>query len=94
MKEEKIVVNNEVGLHARPAALFVQAAAKFQSDINVFCEDPETKEKRQANAKSILGILTLGVYKGMEMTIRAEGKDEDAAIKTLVALVKDNFGEE
>ena len=93
MKELKIVVNNKVGLHARPASLFVQAAAKFKSDINVFCQDPETKEDRKANAKSILGILTLGVFQGMEITIEAEGEDEDTAVDTLVALVKDDFGE-
>ena len=93
MKELKIVVNNKVGLHARPASLFVQAAAKFKSDINVFCQDPETKEDRKANAKSILGILTLGVFQGMEITIEVEGEDEDTAVDTLVALVKDDFGE-
>ena len=93
MKESKVVVKNEVGLHARPASLFVQSAAKFKSDINVSCQDPETKEERNGNAKSILGILTLGVFGGMEITIRAEGEDEDAAVDTLVALVEDNFGE-
>jgi phosphotransferase system HPr (HPr) family protein len=93
MKEVKVVVDNEVGLHARPAALFVQEAAKFNSDINVYCQDPESKEDRNANAKSILGILTLGVFKGMEITIKAEGDDEDTAVETLKAMVEDNFGE-
>ena len=93
MKKLKIVVNNKVGLHARPASLFVQAAAKFKSDINVYCQDPETKEDRKANAKSILGILTLGVFQGMEIAIEAEGEDEDAAVDTLVALVENDFGE-
>jgi phosphocarrier protein HPr len=93
MKELKIVVNNAVGLHARPASLFVQAAAKFKSDISVSCQDPETKEIRNVNAKSILGILTLGVFQGMEIAIKADGEDEDAAIDVLIALVEDNFGE-
>ena len=93
MRESKIVVNNKVGLHARPASLFVQAAAKFESDINVSCRDPDTKENRDANAKSILGILTLGVFQGMEITIKAEGEDEDAAVDALITLVEDNFGE-
>ncbi len=93
MKELKIVVKNKVGLHARPASLFVQAATKFKSDINIFCQDPETKEDRNANAKSILGILTLGVFNGMEITIKAEGEDEDAAVDALVTLVEENFGE-
>ena len=94
MKEVKVIVNNKVGLHARPASLFVQEAAKYQSEINVHCQDPETKEDRNANAKSILGSLTLGVFQGTEITITATGADEDAAVEGLVALVKDNFGEE
>ena len=93
MKESKIIVNNKVGLHARPASLFVQAAAQFKSDINVSCQDPETKEERNANAKSILGILTLGVFNGMEITIKAEGEDEDSAVEALLTLVEEDFGE-
>jgi len=93
MKESKIEVNNKVGLHARPASLFVQAAVKFKSDINVSCQDPETKEERNANAKSILGILTLGVFNGMEITIKAEGEDEDDAVEALLTLVEEDFGE-
>lgn len=94
MKEEKVVVDNKVGLHARPASLFVQGAAKYTSDINVYCQDPETKEDRNANGKSILGILTLGVFQGMEITIMANGDDEEEAVAGLIALVKDNFGED
>lgn len=94
MKESKVVVNNKVGLHARPASLFVQEAAKFSSDIRVSCQDPDTKELREANAKSILGILTLGVFQGMEIHIHAEGDDEEGAVDALIALVKNNFGED
>lgn len=94
MKESKIVVNNKVGLHARPASLFVQEAAKYQSDIKVFTQDPDTKEDREANAKSILGVLTLGVFQGMEITIRAEGEDEEGAVNSLISLVENNFGED
>jgi len=94
MKEEKVVINNKVGLHARPASLFVQAAGKYSSDIKVSCQDPESKELREANAKSILGVLTLGVFQGMSINIKAEGDDEEDAVQTLVDLVKDNFGEE
>ena len=93
MKESKVVVNNKVGLHARPASLFVQEAAKYSSDINVYCQDPESKEDRNANAKSILGILTLGVFQGTEITITANGDDEEQAVEALVALVRDHFGE-
>lgn len=94
MKESKIVVNNKVGLHARPASLFVQEAAKYQSNIKVSTTDPDTQEFREANAKSILGVLTLGVFQGMEITIRAEGEDEEGAVASLLALVEKNFGEE
>jgi len=94
MKETIVVVNNKVGLHARPASLFVQAAAKFNSNIQVSCQDPDTKELREANAKSILGVLTLGVFQGMGITIRAEGEDEEEAVATLTDLVENNFGEE
>lgn len=94
MKETKIIVNNKVGLHARPASLFVQEAAKYESDIKVTCQDPDTKEVREVNAKSILGVLTLGVFQGMEIAISAEGNDEVPAVEALVALVKNNFGED
>ncbi|NMB60897.1 MAG: HPr family phosphocarrier protein [Chloroflexi bacterium] len=94
MKEAKVVVNNKVGLHARPAALFVQIASKFQSEISVSCHDPKEDKLRTANAKSILGILTLGVFQGIEITIKADGADEEDAAKALVELVENNFGEE
>jgi phosphocarrier protein HPr len=94
MKESKIVVNNKVGLHARPASLFVQEAAKYKSEIKVSTQDPDTQELREANAKSILGVLTLGVFQGMVITIRAEGEDEEPAVSGLLTLVEKNFGEE
>ena len=94
MKEERIAVNNKVGLHARPAAIFVQEASKFTSEISVSTQDPDTKEDRNANAKSILGILTLGVFQGMEIVIKAEGDDEEEAVAALVKMVEDNFGED
>jgi len=81
-------------LHARPAALFVQTASKFQSEISVSCHDPKENKLRTANAKSILGILTLGVFQGIEITVKADGADEEDAAKALVELVKNNFGEE
>jgi phosphocarrier protein len=94
MKESKIIVNNKVGLHARPASLFVQEAAKYSSEIKVSTNDPDTNELREANAKSILGVLTLGVFQGMEITIRANGEDEENAVEALIALVEKNFGED
>ena len=93
MKELKVIVKNKVGLHARPAAVFVQTAAKFKSDIKVSCLDKEANKPRIANAKSILSILTLGVFEGTEITIQATGEDEEMAAQALCDLVANNFGE-
>ena len=76
MVKKKVIVTHKVGLHARPASVFVQAAAKFSSDITVSCEG------RNANAKSILTVLTLGAHKGAEITIAAEGEDAEEASGT------------
>jgi phosphocarrier protein HPr len=87
MPERTVIINHKVGLHARPAAMFVQTAAKFASDIQV------THGTTTANAKSILSILTLGVHQGSEITIKAEGQDAEAVLDALVSLVESNFGE-
>lgn len=87
MKEITLTIQHEVGLHARPAALFVKTAARFQSNIKVI------KDSSTANAKSILSILGLAAGKGAVVTIQAEGADEDEAVAVLQALVESNFGE-
>ena len=87
MAETTITITHEVGLHARPAALFVQRAKQFTSDIRV--KFGETV----ANAKSIMSILTLGVNQGGVITIYAQGEDEDKAIAGLIELVENNFQE-
>ena len=87
MPQVTTIVNHEVGLHARPASMFVQTAAKFSSDIEV------VHGEKTANAKSILTVLTLGVQKGAEITITAEGPDAEEALADLEQLVRDNFGE-
>jgi phosphocarrier protein len=87
MQEITLVVEHKVGLHARPAALFVQTAKKFKSDILV------RKDEREVNAKSILSILGLGAGQGAVITIKANGEDEGAAVQALHELVKNNFGE-
>jgi phosphocarrier protein HPr len=87
MPEITLVVEHKVGLHARPAALFVQTAKKFKSDIVV------RKDEKEVNAKSILSILTLGASQGAVITIKASGEDEEAAVTALQELVKNNFGE-
>ncbi len=79
---------NKTGLHARPAALFVQEASKYKSDIKV------EKDGKQVNAKSIMGILSLGVAQGTKIKITANGVDEKDALDALVKLVASKFGEE
>jgi phosphotransferase system HPr (HPr) family protein len=88
MPEVSVTVNHEVGLHARPASMFVQTAAKYSSEIDV------THGEITANAKSILAVLTLGAHQGAEITIKAEGDDAEDALLALKQLVLDNFGEE
>ncbi len=87
MPEITLTIENAVGLHARPASLFVQTAAKFSADIEV------SHGETTANAKSILGVLTLGANQGAEIRIKAVGDDADQALEALQALVDDNFGE-
>ena len=82
-----VTVNNQVGLHARPATFFIQKANSFKSSIWV------EKEERRVNAKSLLGILSLGIVKGMTITIMAEGADENEAVDGLVELINTGFGE-
>ena len=88
MPEITLTVNHKVGLHARPAALFVQTAKQFNCDIQV------THGEKTANAKSILGVLALGAGQGAAITIHAEGENADQALETLKALVGNNFGED
>lgn len=76
-----VVVKLKTGLHARPAALFVQEANKFSSDIYV------EKDSKKVNAKSIMGIMSLAISSGTEVYISAEGSDAEQAVNALVALV-------
>ncbi|MFC1646058.1 HPr family phosphocarrier protein [Candidatus Omnitrophota bacterium] len=76
-----VVVNGKQGLHARPAAIFVQIASKFDSKITV------TKDEQEVNGKSIMGILMLAAEKGSEIQITAEGDDAKEAIESLEELV-------
>ena len=87
MVSKNVVVNNQVGLHARPATFFIQKANEFKSSIWV------EKEERRVNAKSLLGVLSLGIVKGTAITLVAEGVDEAAAVDTLAELVESNFAE-
>ena len=87
MYVKEVTVENQVGLHARPATFFIQKANEFKSSIWV------EKEERRVNAKSLLGVLSLGIVKGTKITLIADGSDEEDAVKALVELVEDNFGE-
>jgi phosphocarrier protein HPr len=78
---KKLIVKNKQGLHARPAAMFVQVANKFESYITV-CRDNE-----KVNGKSIMGILMLGAEQGSEIILEAEGKDAEAALAELERIV-------
>ena len=85
----RVKLLNKVGLHARPAALFVQTAKKFKANIIVI----NTKNSRKANAKSIIEVLALGADYGDEIVINAEGPDEKIAITELLNLIN-KFKEE
>ena len=88
MPEISLTVQHKTGLHARPAAMFVQTANKFKSVIKV------KHGEKEANAKSIMGILTLGAGQGAVISIRAEGDDAEQALMALRTLVESNFGEQ
>ncbi len=87
MTTKNIEIQNEVGLHARPATYFIQKANSYRSSIWVENGD------RRANAKSLLGILSLGISKGDLITILADGSDEETAVDGLVALILGGFNE-
>lgn len=87
MISREVTIKNNVGLHARPATFFIQKANTFKSSIWVERED------RRINAKSLLGVLSLGIVKDMTITIIADGQDEEEAVNGLVALVDTGFNE-
>ncbi|MBE6552863.1 MAG: HPr family phosphocarrier protein [Ruminococcaceae bacterium] len=87
MISRDIVINNLSGLHARPATFFIQKANSYRSAIWI------EKDDRKVNAKSLLGVLSLGIAKGMTVTLIADGEDEKAAIAGLVELVDSGFSE-
>ena len=87
MYSQEAVVNNQVGLHARPATFFIQKANEFKSSIWV------EKDERRVNAKSLLGVLSLGIVGGTTIRIIADGADEEQAVSGLVKLVESGFAE-
>ena len=87
MISQEVTVNNQVGLHARPATFFIQKANEFKSSIWV------EKDERRVNAKSLLGVLSMGIVKGTVINIIADGNDEQDAVKALVGLVSSDLFE-
>ena len=87
MYVKDVMVQNQVGLHARPATFFIQRANEFRSSIWV------EKEERRVNAKSPLGVLSLGIVGGTTIRVMADGADEEAAVESLVKLVQSGFSE-
>ena len=82
-----VVIQNQVGLHARPATFFIQKAQSYKSSIWV------EKDDRRINAKSLLGILALGISKGMSINLIADGPDEAEALDGLAELINTGFAE-
>ena len=87
MISKDVTVKNQVGLHARPATFFIQKANEFKSSIWV------EKDERKVNAKSLLGVLSLGITKGTEIKLIADGADESEAVNVLVELITSDFSE-
>lgn len=87
MYMKEAVVNNQVGLHARPATFFIQKANEFKSSIWV------EKDERRVNAKSLLGVLSLGIVQGTVIQLIADGPDAEEAVEALAEMLSGDFGE-
>ena len=85
--KKNVNIKNASGLHARPAGMFVKKAAEFKSTVEVIAKG------KTVNAKSIMGVMSLGLAQGDELTVVANGEDQEAAVKALVELVESGFGE-
>lgn len=87
MVKKEVTITNNIGLHARPATFFIQKANTYQSSVWV------EKDDRRVNAKSLLGVLSMGIAKGMTITLIADGQDENSAIDGLANLILTGFAE-
>lgn len=88
MITKEVKISNAIGLHARPATFFIQKANMYRSSIWV------EKDDRKVNAKSLLGVLSLGIAKGMTITLTADGQDEELAIEGLTDLINTGFDDQ
>ena len=87
MYSKEVVVQNQIGLHARPATFFIQKANEYKSTVWV------EKDERKVSAKSLLGVLSLGITKGTKIVLTAEGPDEEESLTELEALIMSNFAD-
>ncbi|HHU92657.1 MAG TPA: HPr family phosphocarrier protein [Halanaerobiaceae bacterium] len=87
MIEREITIRNQTGLHARPAAMFVEAADRFDSEVELIFDGITV------NAKSIIGVLSLGIGNGDTAILRISGSDEEEAMERLLQLIENRFGE-
>lgn len=87
MYEKKVTLTNEIGLHARPASIFIRAAVQFPCDIIV------EKDGRSYNAKSIMSILSMSASNGEELTIKASGEKEEDAVNSLVDVIENKINQ-
>jgi len=87
MIQREVTITNSTGLHARPATFFIQKANTYRSSVWV------VKDDRRVSAKSLLGVLSIGIAKGMTITLAADGEDENEAINGLVELIETGFND-
>lgn len=87
MYEQKVTLTNEIGLHARPASIFIRTAVQFPCDITV------EKDGRSYNAKSIMSVLSMSASGGDELTLRASGDEEEAAVNSLVDVIENKINQ-
>ena len=88
MVHQEVEIKNKLGMHARPAALFVQTASKFKSDVYI------RRDEHEVNGKSIMGVMMLAAEMGSTVVITANGEDENEAIAALVEIVNNKFNED
>ncbi len=88
MIQNEVVIQNSDGLHARPATLFVKLAAKYEADVTL------SKNGREVNGKSIMGVMMLAAAKGNKLLLKTEGPDEQEAMKALEELINNKFNQE
>ena len=88
MNKQAVKINNETGLHARPASMIVEEASDYEADVKIVYDGQEV------NAKSIMGVMSLGISQDAEIEVKAEGADEEEAVNAVVELIQSGFEEE